>query len=229
MGAPCSRLQRRVPLATTTAPLRATGPSLGPLRLSLRDGTPVLIRPVVPEDQQLLREGFERLSEVSRYRRFMRLVKELTDAQLRYFTEIDYRHHMAWLAVDLSQPSPPGVGIARYIRLPHRPNAAEVAVTVVDSHQGQGLGTMLLAMLARSAAENGIDTWVAEVLTENAAMLHLFRDLGARDAQLEEGGVVRVEIPVPRDPSQVPETPAGKVFQAVARRSLPSHFRLSSG
>ena len=179
----------------------------------------MLIRPVVPEDARLLREGFNRLSDESRYQRFLHSVKDLTDAQLRYFTEIDYHHHMAWLAVDLSQASRPGVGIARYIRFPHRPNAAEVAVTVVDSHQGKGLGTMLLGMLARSAAENGIDTWVAEVLTENTAMLKLFRDLGAHDARLEEGGVVRVEIPVPRDPSQLPETPAGKVFRAVAQQA----------
>jgi len=185
---------------------------------SLRDGTPVLIRPVVPEDARLLREGFERLSDVSRYQRFLHPVKELTAAQLRYFTEIDYRDHMAWVAVDLSQPSRPGVGIARYIRFPHRRNAAEVAVTVVDAHQGTGLGTLLLGMLARSAVENRIDTWVAEVLTENTAMLNLFRDLGAHDARLQEGGVVQVEIPVPRDPSQLPETPAGKVFRAVAQQ-----------
>ena len=185
---------------------------------SLRDGTPVLIRPVVPEDARLLREGFERLSDVSRYQRFLHPVRELTAAQLRYFTEIDYRDHMAWVAVDLSQPSRPGVGIARYIRFPHRRNAAEVAVTVVDAHQGTGLGTLLLGMLARSAVENRIDTWVAEVLTENTAMLNLFRDLGAHDARLQEGGVVQVEIPVPRDPSQLPETPAGKVFRAVAQQ-----------
>jgi len=185
---------------------------------SLWDGTPVLIRPVVPEDARLLREGFERLSDVSRYQRFLHPVKELTTAQLRYFTEIDYRDHMAWVAVDLSQPSRPGVGIARYIRFPHRRNAAEVAVTVVDAHQGTGLGTLLLGMLARSAVENRIDTWVAEVLTENTAMLNLFRDLGAHDARLQEGGVVQVEIPVPRDPSQLPETPAGKVFRAVAQQ-----------
>ncbi|HEX9611715.1 MAG TPA: GNAT family N-acetyltransferase [Gemmatimonadales bacterium] len=193
-----------------TSPLRA-------LVASLRDGTPVLVRPVRPADAPLLREGFERLSDLSRYRRFLRPVKELSDAQLRYFTEIDYRDHMAWLAVDLSQPSRPGVGIARYIRCAHRPTVAEVAVTVVDTHQGKGLGTLLLGRLALSAVENGIDTWVAYVLTENTPMLELFRDLGATEAKLEEPGVMRVEIPVPPDPSQLPHTPAGKVFRAVAR------------
>ncbi len=176
----------------------------------------VLIRPITARDKGLLREGFERLSEVSRYRRCARAVKELTDEQLRYFTEIDYGDHMAWVAVDADNPGV-GLGVARYIRLAERPNAAEVAITVVDSHQGKGLGTLLLGVLAQSAAQNGIDTWVAYVLSDNTPMLKLFHDLGAGAATLEERGVMRVEIPVPSDAEQIPHTPAGKVFRAVAR------------
>ena len=187
------------------------------LRTSLRDGTPVLIRPVVPEDKALLRDGFQRLSDVSRYRRFMCVAADLTEEQLRYFTEIDYQGHMAWIAVDLSQPHQRTLGVARHVRFTDRPDTAEVAITVVDSHQGKGLGTLLLGMLARSATESGIDTWVAFVLTENTPMLKLFRDLGARSATVEGPGVMRVVIPVPRDLARLPQTPAGKVFRAVAR------------
>lgn len=186
------------------------------LLTELRDGTKVLIRPITPEDKASLREGFERLSEVSRYRRCARAVKELTEEQLRYFTEIDYVDHMAWVAMDADSPGV-GLGVARYIRFTERPNAAEVAITVVDSHQGKGLGTVLLGVLAQSAAENGIDTWVAYVLSDNTPMLKLFHHLGAGRATLEERGVMRVEIPVPSDPEQIPRTPAGRVFQAVAR------------
>lgn len=204
----------RPPAATADRVLGA--PKQGTLQTFLRDGTPIQIRPVGPDDKPILREGFERLSAVSRYRRFGRTVKELTDEQLRYFTEIDYRDHMAWLAVDLTHPGHPGLGIARYIRFKHQPDHAEVAVTVVDECQGKGLGTLLLGMLAQSSIENGINTWVAYVLTENTPMLKLFRDLGARTARVEEPGVVRLEIPVPQDTSRLPETSAGRVFRAVA-------------
>lgn len=186
-------------------------------RTTLRDGTPVLIRPIMPDDKRLLQEGFARLSDVSRYRRFMRALNELSDEQLRFFTEIDYCDHMAWIALDLSQPSHPAVGIARYIRFEDRPNVAEVAVTTVDAYQGKGVGTLLLSVLAQSAVENGIDTWIANVLTENTPMLKLFKDLGAREATFEEPGLATVEIPVPRDPRKTPRTAAGKVFRAVAR------------
>lgn len=188
-------------------------------RTTLRDGIPVLIRPVVPEDKRLLQEGFARLSDVSRYRRFMRTLNELSEEQLRFFTEIDYCDHMAWVALDLSQPGHPAVGIARYIRFDDRPNVAEVAVTTVDAYQGKGLGTLLLSVLAQSSVENGIDTWIANVLTENTPMLKLFKDLGARAATFEEPGLATVEIPVPRDPRKTPRTAAGKVFRAVAREA----------
>ncbi len=187
-----------------------------PIQLELRDGTPILFRPIVPDDKDRLRDGLRRLSELSRYRRFMRAIGELTESQLAYLTDLDYDSHMAWAAIDLSLPDQPGIGVARYIRQDDDPTKAEVAVTVVDSHQGRGLGTLLLGVLSRTAAENGIETYVAHVLAENAPMLRIFADLGGR-AQAD-GEIVRVEIPVPKDPRDLPNTPAGRVFRAIARR-----------
>src|SRR5947207_5929492 len=111
------------------------------MRFTLRDGSPVVVRPILPEDRDRLVEGFARLSDESRYRRFGTPVRRLTDEQLRYLTEIDYETHMAWIALDPATPGEPGLGVARYVRLPGEPEVAEAAVTVVDSHQGLGLGT----------------------------------------------------------------------------------------
>lgn len=187
-----------------------------PIRLELRDGTPILVRPIVPEDKDRLRDGLERLSEHSRYRRFMSVVKELTEPQVAYLTDLDYDNHMAWAAIDLSLPDQPGIGVARYIRRDVDPTQAEVAVTVVDSHQGRGLGTLLLGILSLTAAENGIETYVAHVLAENAPMLRIFAELGGRAES--DGEMMRVEIPVPKHPHDLPNTPAGRVFRAIARR-----------
>ena len=186
------------------------------LLTSLRDGAPVLIRPVVPEDKPILREGFTRLSEESRYRRFMRPVKELTEADLDYLTRIDYTTHMAWAAVDPHKPEHPGLGVGRYIQLPGHPNVAEVAITVVDSHQQLGLGTILLGVITRSAVQHGIEAFVAHVLVQNAPMVKLFTELGATVA-LEDAGVLAVRMPLPRRPEDLPDSPAGRVFREVAR------------
>jgi RimJ/RimL family protein N-acetyltransferase len=185
-------------------------------RFALKDGTPILVRAIRPEDKALLQQGMAQLSEVSRYRRFMSLVSELSESQLRYLTEIDYVNHMAWGALDLSGPTPRGAGVARYVRSEEDPAKAEVAVTVLDEYQGRGLGTLLLGVLARTAAANGIHTFIAYVLHENAPMMRIFHDLGGR-AETDDD-VLRVEVPVPDDPHDFPNTAAGRSFRAVARR-----------
>jgi len=186
------------------------------LQTTLRNGSRVFIRPVTPEDKPLLREGFARLSEESRYRRFMHPVKELSEADLDYLTRIDYTTHMAWVAVDPDSPEHPGLGVGRYIQIPGHPQAAEVAITVVDSHQGLGLGTILLSVITRSAVQHGILTFVAHVLVQNAPMLKLFTELGAT-VTLEDAGVVAVRMPLPQRAEDLPNSPAGKVFRQVAR------------
>ncbi|MBI4259577.1 MAG: GNAT family N-acetyltransferase [Actinobacteria bacterium] len=200
------------------------------LEFPLRDGTLVLIRPILPGDKDRLREGFSRLSDGSRYRRFGTAIDELTDEQVRYLTEIDYEDHMAWVALDPSTPELAGLGVARYVRLAEEPHVAEAAVTVVDSHHGRGLGTILLGVLGLSAVSNGIRTFRAYVLEENQPVLDILHELGARTDH-EGGGLVRVDVPLPDDPEDLPDNPTGRVFKAVARRLLPApepgHPRLS--
>jgi RimJ/RimL family protein N-acetyltransferase len=205
--------------AVHSAPQATPPPEPDTLAFVLRDGTPVVIRPIVPEDKTPLQEGFTRLSDVSRYLRFMGPVRRLTEDQLRYLTEIDYEDHMAWVAFDVSGPEPQGVGVARYIRFTHESRKAEVAVTVVDSHQGRGMGTLLLAALTHSAAKRGIECFVSEVLIQNVAAIRIARDLRAT-FQPQGGGVLRVEIPLPCHPDEVTSDPVKEALTAVAQELL---------
>ena len=59
----------------------------------LRDGTSVHLRPIRPDDKQLLLDGFHRLSTTSIYSQFFGTKQELTAKELKYFTEIDFEHH----------------------------------------------------------------------------------------------------------------------------------------
>jgi GNAT superfamily N-acetyltransferase len=192
------------------------------IELTARDGRPVLIRPIAPDDKERLREGFGRLSEESRIRRFLSPVAELTDEQVRHLTEVDYVDHMAWVAVDPSAPALPGIGVARYVRVAGEPTVAEAAVTVVDEYQGQGIGTMLLGALAISARAAGITTFSAYVLEANVPMMEILLGLGA-DVRHEDGGVLRLDVPLPERPEDLPDTPTGRVFKAVAQRLLPAY------
>ncbi len=190
------------------------------IRLLLRDATPVLIRPVLPEDKDRIREGLHRLSARSRYRRFGTTISELPDEQLRYLTEIDHENHMAWIALDPNAPGQPALAVARYVRLPGEPGVAEAAVVVADAYQGKGLGTILLGMLGVAATKNGIGVFRAYVLVDNRLMLEILRDLGGTVA-LDEPGLYRVDLPLHEDPEELPDTPTGRVFKAVAKRVLP--------
>jgi GNAT superfamily N-acetyltransferase len=203
----------------------ASASSFEPLTTALRDGTRVLIRPIEPEDKALLTAGFEQLSEQSRYRRFLAPVPKLTEAQLTYLTEVDHDAHDALVAVDADAPWR-GYGVARYVRLKDQPDVAEAAVTVIDEYQGRGLGTLLLALLARLAIARGIGRFRAYVLEENRPMRDLLESLGADvdhglEVQHDSPGLLRMDTPLPSDPDAVLDTPAGEVLRAVARGDIP--------
>jgi GNAT superfamily N-acetyltransferase len=147
-------------------------------RVTLRDSTPVTVRLLRAADRQLLREGFERLSPTSRYRRFFRAKTELTDAELNYLTCVDGEDHLAVGAIrELATGEIEPLGIARFVRLADEPNIAEAAIAVIDPMQGKGLGKLLLHRLAQAALERSIERFRCIVLAENAAMQELFREL----------------------------------------------------
>jgi len=145
--------------------------------IRLRDGSKVLIRQVQPADAPVLADGFARLSPQSRQMRFLTRKKELSAAELRYFTDVDHHNHEALGA--LTHADGRGVGIARYIRDAEDPHAAEIAVTIVDDWQGRGLGTELLARLSDRARSEGICRFTALVADDNVAMAGLLRNISA--------------------------------------------------
>ena len=187
----------------------------------LRDGTRAHLRPIRPDDKQRLQEGLRQLSPRSRYLRFHAPVSHLSAEQLRYLTEVDYRDHMAWVAVNPDHPEEPGMGVARYVRLAEDPAVAEAAVTVLDQYQGNGLGTLLLETLTRTGVANGIRTFRNYVLAENQPMLEIFEQLGG--VQISEGaGVHRVDVALPGAAQDVEEiSHARHVLRAAARRARP--------
>jgi RimJ/RimL family protein N-acetyltransferase len=152
-------------------------PAAGGTPTTLRDGSTVLIRQVRGTDAPLLADGFARLSARSRQLRFLGPKKMLSAAELRYLTDVDHHDHEALGA--LSPADGWGVGIARYIRDPGDPEAAEIAVTIADDWQGRGLGTELLARLSGRARQAGIGRFTATVAADNVAMTRLLWKMGA--------------------------------------------------
>ena len=190
------------------------------LHLSLQAGlihVPVLARRVTPFDKQRLVEGFAELSAQSRHQRFFDHINQLTPQQLAYYTEVDGEQHAAWGLLDERQPQRPGVGVARYIRREHQPRIADVAITIADAYQGMGAGTLLYALLNRTAAYYQVQRFALDVLHENQSFIQRIVGWGGHVVG-HERDVIRLEIPVYRRASEVPtDTAPGKVLQAVLK------------
>lgn len=204
-----------------------TGPDLHK-KCTLYDGTHVVLRHIRPEDAAELRRAFDRLSPESRYRRFFGGVPQLTDASLRYLTEVDGRDHVAIVATtdgpDAEHPA--GLGVARFVRLPDEPTVAEAAVTVVDDSQRKGLGRLLATKLAEAARERGVRTFRADVLADNEPMRAIMSEIGAIERETS-AGVVTYDVPL--DAADSTPGPVDRILRAAAGSMSILHRRLEPG
>lgn len=168
-----------------------------PFDAALDDGTPICVRPVHSDDKPFLEDGLRRLSERSRQFRFLWPKRSFTPEELRAFTEVDQRDHVAVVAVDLSVATGVPVGIARFIRLTQQTETAEVAVAILDSHQGRGLGRILFCDLAARAGERGLQRLLGLVHSENLPMQRLFSEAGGHVAA-RDGEILEMHLPLRR-------------------------------
>lgn len=166
-------------------------------RETLRNGTPVTIRAVRPDDRQRIREAFANLEPESIYTRLFRFKSELTEEDLDQLTRVDFDRHVGLLATVERDGQEIAIGSASCIVLDPRGTAAtraEVAFTIEEDYQGQGLASKLLQHLIRIAGDRGLQWLEAEVLAENGAMLKVFERCGLPLKRRREGGVIHVEM-----------------------------------
>ncbi len=162
----------------------------------LRDGRTAQLRPIRPEDTELLVDFYSRVSDESKYYRFFSPMPTLSDRDVHRFTHVDHRERVAFVMLVGGQL----IAVGRYDIV--RPGEAEVAFLVEDRHQGRGIAQLLLEHLAQAGRERGVEKFVAEVLPDNQKMIRTFRDAGYRVASGYEDGVMILEFPIdPTDTS----------------------------
>jgi len=144
---------------------------------TLRDGTRVMVRPIRPEDRQIEKEFVQRLSDESRYFRFLGAVRELSETMLNRFTRIDYDREMALIAVVCEGGNETEIGVARYAVYADDVSC-EFAVAIADAWQGRGLGTLLMLNLISAARKRGLQVMEGIVAARNHKMLGLMTSLG---------------------------------------------------
>ena len=142
----------------------------------LRDGTPIEIRALRHEDEADMLAAIERTSAQSLQRRFFVMKRHFSDKERAFFMDIDFKNHVAIVALAEEAGCKVIVGGGRYIVF--EPGRAEMAVVVIDTWQGRGVGSILMRHLVKIARDGGLKELTAEVLPENKAMIKVFGKFG---------------------------------------------------
>lgn len=140
--------------------------------MTLRDGSKVVLSPVLKSDREFFERGFEELSIESRFARFGQGVAGLSNREFEYLTDVDQRLHVAWGAAVDGEVA----GAARYIVDPDS-RVAECAITVVDSMQNRGVGRALLTALISVARADGVEELWFEARATNLAVKKLLGEI----------------------------------------------------
>ncbi len=151
---------------------------------TMTDGTPVKIRPIRPEDEPLIVQFHETLSEQSVYFRYfslMKLSRRIAHERLTRICFIDYDREMA-LVADYKDPETGKHQILAAGRLSklHGVNEAEFAMLVSDSFQRRGLGSELLRKLVQIGRDEKLERITADILAENLPMQKVSEKVGFR-------------------------------------------------
>ena len=158
-----------------------------------KTGLEILLRAVKINDEPLLKDFFYSLSDNSLHRRFMTMRRDMPHERLQEFVVIDYTRETAILAVVIEQRKEQIIGVGRYY-IDETTHTAEVAFAVRDDYQNRGIGTELLSYLTYLAKRQGLLGFTAEVLVENAPMLHLFEKMEFNIEKRSEAGVYEIKI-----------------------------------
>jgi RimJ/RimL family protein N-acetyltransferase len=164
---------------------------IAPVRIELRNGRQVLLRPIVRDDRKELVDAFDRLSHESRYSRFMAPLKELSDRMVERAVNPAAQREFALVAVASVGDEEDIVGGARYSIEPDG-TSCEFAVVIADDWNGVGLGSRLMRELIRAAQGRGLKRMHGFVLSQNGAMLALARRLGFSVGPSSEGPTVKL-------------------------------------
>ena len=161
-------------------------------QFQLSNGANITIRPIRPEDAVLEKDFHNRLSEHTKYFRFMQALQELTPEMIVRFTQIDYDREMAFVAVTDDVNLPNELGVGRYLMNPDG-KSVEFALVVADDCQRLGIGSRIMRALIQTAKSKGMLFFEGEVLVVNKPMLSLVKKLGfSIESIADDNEVVRV-------------------------------------
>ncbi|NMC23012.1 bifunctional acetate--CoA ligase family protein/GNAT family N-acetyltransferase [Rahnella inusitata] len=156
-------------------------------RVVLKDGSQALFRPILPEDEPLLKAFILKVTKEDLYYRYFNEINEFTHEDLANMTQIDYDREMAFVAIHTVNDKNEIIGVTRAVSDPDNIDA-EFSVLVRSDLKGLGLGRRLLDKMINYAAEHGLQRLTGITMPNNQGMITLARKLGFDvDIQIQDG------------------------------------------
>ena len=169
-------------------------PAIYSARETLRDGRPIEIRALKPDDEADMLVAIDRTAAESRRRRFFVSKRGFSEQEKAFFLNVDFVNHVALVATIDEGGRRTIIGGGRYVVT--GPGKAEVAFVVIDAYQGQGIGAMLTRRLASLARAAGLNELAADVLPENAAMRKVLGKFGFQAGRSHDPQVIHMTLPL---------------------------------
>lgn len=163
---------------------------------SLRNGTPAVFRAVRPDDHERIAQAFANLERESVYTRFFSYKQELSAAELGQIDRMDFVRDVMLVVTVSAEGREEVIAGASYHAREETDGTltAEVAFTVEEDYQGNGIASRLLGHLTTLARANGIARFEADVLPGNQPMLSVFRKSGLPVTERRDGGVIHLTM-----------------------------------
>lgn len=173
-------------------------------RTQTREGLAAFIRPVRPDDEDLLRAFLSEITAEDLRLRFFAPVREFSHAFLARLTQLDYARSIAFMALDETTNKVLGV-----VRLHTDANheKGEYAILVRSDLKGRGLGWLLMELMIEYARTEGLRVVEGQVLRENTTMIAMCTQLGFSIAtESTDRDICLVKLPL--NTTAVPAEPA---------------------
>jgi acetyltransferase len=166
---------------------------------TMKDGTEVVIRPISAEDEMLMRNFHESLSDRTVYMRYlspMLLSSRITHERLARVTHNDYDREIALVVEGKDEQGEKAIlGVARLSKLRGRNEEARFTMLVSDKYQGRGLGKELLARIVKIGRDEKIKRIIALMSPDNESMKRLCRQVGFSSFEMDsQNGMLKAQI-----------------------------------
>jgi len=163
-----------------------------------KDGTPVVMRPIRPEDEPMLVKFHETLSDRTVYLRYLRpmlLEARVAHERLARICHCDYNREINFLTeIDTDNPEDRRVLGAIRLSKMHGLNEARFSILISDQVHGMGLGKEMLRRLVDIARQEKLTRIEALITDDNDVMKHICRQLGFRLVPVSEENLLKAEI-----------------------------------